>query len=1559
MSTVDKMLIKGIRSFDPENKHVITFLKPLTLITIIESLKVACTGELPPNARSGHSFIHDPKVAGETETKGQIKLRFKTAAGKDVVCIRSFQLTQKASKMEYKAIESVLQTINPHTGEKVCLSYRCADMDREIPALMGVSKAILENVIFVHQDEANWPLQDPSTLKKKFDDIFSATRHFLEKQAFESTWIHLTVFQLNDLSVQPWKSQEANKSFCHAQLSRYTKALEVIKKLHKDQAQEIKTYKLKLENLQTLKDAAYKVLWFGLSTIRDEAWAKLGQLRESIGQDQEKTETLKLEIQELESNLENLDAKIHHTEVTLKDLRKLQDQITIKTAERSTLFREQQRQYAALSEENEVSRLCAYYHAFRTNSLSGEWRCCISEIIPYLFFMYNSLNVSDTDEELQEWKTKFDEKIASLESNISKLEREMNDTETKGSFLKQNTNEYIREISRLQTEAEAHASLKNERDSTIQKMYTRHNIGPLPNAPFSDDVALNLTNRVKSRLVDLDKDLRDKKTSNDNEVKRAENCYWDANERWKNTEAQKQAKVEIKNSILNRITEKEREHASFDEQISHVNLSHIDEKEKNMRIEVERKTNQLSEREFESQIRQKQSELYGIEQQIKALNREKDILAGDSEDRVKLSLKKAELENHKKKHRKIIDEYKDKIRGVLKGRLAPDKDLKKEITQTLRALGLEFDDLNMKSREAEKENFLGYFGLGFLRVYVFGEQMDVLHETGQGFLTRVGGRKSARKRFIESKLQSLDQLSFSIDLYLKALESAKEKRDVQKSKYNIADGMRQMFDPFERVARAHHVCPCCERPFSAEEEDEFVKKQRVKAASSAEHMKVLSMESSNADTLFQQLDKLRMVYEEYTKISKETIPLAEKNLHELTEELEQKSQALDDSFYSIILLSLPIAYSIIAASQYDGPQNSEVLGVLAQTKAEKDSVEALVQPVETADRLFQEIQTWQKQVDDLEYKLDFRGQGVRTMEEVQSELSSLQSTKDNLHNEVEKLRDEQRYMENDLSHIQIRWHALREEKVTAANMLRDVKKAEEELEHLAEEKRQVELDEKNMQVRVYKLECKLFRNGLYARKYLLVVYAVRDLSECLMLRLSWGGAHLAEALAPLSREKEKLQGEHNELKIKLEQEYDEQKKQLDGFQQEVDTLNRIASKIREYYNLKKGERLKEIQEKLSLSESQLQSCDARKQEILAELNDSKNAVRSQDNLRRSIEDNLNYRKIKAEVEGLTQEIESLEERILKIGGFSTFETELAKLLQERERLLSEVVSEPAVLFRTLIVQFTSSAFAFLATRELGNVSKRFIMYGVAGLNLGCLLLNRFRGTMSVYQNNISKNKIDLKQAQYKDIDRRYFDQLIQLKTTEMANKDLDRYYNALDKIHCLFVVRALMRFHTMKMEEINKIIRELWQQTYRGQDIDYISIHSDSEGAGTRSYSYKVVMQTGDAELEMRGRCSAGQKVLASLIIRLALAETFCLHCGILALDEPTTNLDGPNAESLAAALHRIMEDRKGQENFQLIVITHDERFAQLIGQRQHAERYYRVAKDDQYGYSITGSNLL
>lgn len=38
-------------------------------------------------------------------------------------------------------------------------------------------QAILEHVVFVHQDDSTWPLGEPSTLKKRFDDIFAATKY--------------------------------------------------------------------------------------------------------------------------------------------------------------------------------------------------------------------------------------------------------------------------------------------------------------------------------------------------------------------------------------------------------------------------------------------------------------------------------------------------------------------------------------------------------------------------------------------------------------------------------------------------------------------------------------------------------------------------------------------------------------------------------------------------------------------------------------------------------------------------------------------------------------------------------------------------------------------------------------------------------------------------------------------------------------------------------------------------------------------------------------------------------------------------------------------------------------------------------------------------------------------------------------------------------------------------------------------------------------------------------------------------------------------------------------
>ncbi|KAH9891681.1 hypothetical protein C8Q73DRAFT_746760 [Cubamyces lactineus] len=211
------------------------------------------------------------------------------------------------------------------------------------------------------------------------------------------------------------------------------------------------------------------------------------------------------------------------------------------------------------------------------------------------------------------------------------------------------------------------------------------------------------------------------------------------------------------------------------------------------------------------------------------------------------------------------------------------------------------------------------------------------------------------------------------------------------------------------------------------------------------------------------------------------------------------------------------------------------------------------------------------------------------------------------------------------------------------------------------------------------------------------------------------------------------------------------------------------------------------------------------------------------------------------------------------------------------------------------------------------------------------------GELSSYKAQLKTLENDARD--FKDIGKRYRDQLIKVKISDMANNDLEKYAKALDN--------AIMKYHSLKMEEVNDTMRHLWNKTYQGTDIDGIKICSDSEGGATkRTYNYRVVMTKDQVEMDMRGRCSAGQKMLASIIIRLALADSFGQNCGILALDEPTNALDTENIDALAASLVDIINERRNHANFQLIVITHDENFLAKLGQSNVMEHYWRVSRN-------------
>jgi len=99
----------------------------------------------------------------------------------------------------------------------------------------------------------------------------------------------------------------------------------------------------------------------------------------------------------------------------------------------------------------------------------------------------------------------------------------------------------------------------------------------------------------------------------------------------------------------------------------------------------------------------------------------------------------------------------------------------------------------------------------------------------------------------------------------------------------------------------------------------------------------------------------------------------------------------------------------------------------------------------------------------------------------------------------------------------------------------------------------------------------------------------------------------------------------------------------------------------------------------------------------------------------------------------------------------------------------------------------------------------------------------------------------------------------------------------------------------------------------------------------------------------MKGRCSMGQRVLASIVIRLALAEAFCMKCDILALDEPTTNLDRKHINRLGKELAKLIDTRMTKENFQLMVISHDKEFIKSLS--DYSEYFFHVSKN-QYQFS-------
>lgn len=132
MSSLDSLLIQGIRTFGPEQPQVIKFY-PITLIlghngagktTIIECLRYITSGEYPPNTYKGKTWVHDPSLLRKKVkcVRSQIKLKFNDVFQNCPVATKNLELVVSSdragqSKTSVRTVDFTIKLTDRKTGE--------------------------------------------------------------------------------------------------------------------------------------------------------------------------------------------------------------------------------------------------------------------------------------------------------------------------------------------------------------------------------------------------------------------------------------------------------------------------------------------------------------------------------------------------------------------------------------------------------------------------------------------------------------------------------------------------------------------------------------------------------------------------------------------------------------------------------------------------------------------------------------------------------------------------------------------------------------------------------------------------------------------------------------------------------------------------------------------------------------------------------------------------------------------------------------------------------------------------------------------------------------------------------------------------------------------------------------------------------------------------------------------------------------------------------------------------------------------------------------------------
>lgn len=274
---------------------------------------------------------------------------------------------------------------------------------------------------------------------------------------------------------------------------------------------------------------------------------------------------------------------------------------------------------------------------------------------------------------------------------------------------------------------------------------------------------------------------------------------------------------------------------------------------------------------------------------------------------------------------------------------------------------------------------------------------------------------------------------------------------------------------------------------------------------------------------------------------------------------------------------------------------------------------------------------------------------------------------------------------------------------------------------------------------------------------------------------------LQDQLVPLMRRIETKTRDKDRSRSLRESEVKERQTALFDFQAEVKDLRRLTSLIESFQASGKLKQLEDHAGKVSEVLEKIEANRKAKRELAPQLARATASVENQEREKKLLRDNIDLITEEEKIKKFDENIEKLNEELSSIEGAD----EARGKLDVAETCKQKRVSEKA----------------------------------------------RLEGRWMEVVEKIRSLKRKLSTDEYKNVDEEFRVANIKFKTTEMAAKDIKKYYNAVEQ--------AIQQYHQVKIAEINKIIQELWLLTYKGEDIRVIEIdsaHESGSGAKVRSF---------------------------------------------------------------------------------------------------------------------------